>query len=330
MSVHSATGQTRRRFLKGGLLAGGLLASGRAASGAEPGRSPAGRRILFLTDIHARPDDRIRRELDRAADAVAATRPDIILSGGDHIHGGFGFPAGLGAGHWALVDDFFRRIEAGLDRKPTWIPMPGNHDLVGAAPADPAQRAGDPRQAVGRVLRQWGLPATDNPGGRLYYRRDLPAEKNRPATRILILDTVSVLADRSGYRGAIDPDQMTWIETGLSDWPADQPLIVLTHLPLLSTYSQVAESPTAGLGRNLVVTNGRQLDALLERFTRCRVLQGHLHVDETITWNDRTYRMGGAVCGAWWKGDNFGTPPGFLVLDQQPDGSLIDAYRTYA
>jgi hypothetical protein len=44
------------------------------------------------------------------------------------------------------------------------------------------------------------------------------------------------------------------------------------------------------------------------------VLQGHLHVNEMIRWQNTAFVTGGAVCGKWWRGVWYGTEEGFYDI----------------
>jgi len=72
-------------------------------------------------------------------------------------------------------------------------------------------------------------------------------------------------------------------------------------------FFQTKDGPEAALPANLVVGNANEVLALSAQHRLVLVLQGHLHVNESLRWNELTFLTGGAVSDAWWKGDNWGT-----------------------
>lgn len=83
-------------------------------------------------------------------------------------------------------------------------------------------------------------------------------------------------------------------------------------------FVQFRMSPTTPLPESLVVGNANEVLKLFAEHKLLMVLQGHLHVNEHIAWNDMDFILGGAVCGGWWDGDNLGTGPGFGLVEIGP------------
>ena len=293
----------RRDFLRtaGVSVAGGLMAGClRGGDGTEP------LRLVFFTDVHARPGDGIVEALEHAAAAINRLKPDLVIGGGDFIHGGMSLGADEARPRFGMFRAFREQIEARTEL------ILGNHDLVARPPAAAVAEAGDwdPRAPARSEL---GLAST---------WRSLELR----GIRFLLLDVVELRAE--GYRGFVPADQMAWLESELAETPADQPIVLVSHIPLRSTFKQMTESPVAPLPPNLVVENGNEVLKLFEGRSLRLVLQGHLHFDETIRVNRTTFLVGGAVCGGWWKGSNLGTPEGFAEVRWESVDPLSE-YMTY-
>lgn len=297
---------SRRRFFKIGVVTAASTCLGpRLFALPDDPRHPA-LRLAFFSDVHARPEPFMEKALAQAASAINQLEPDLIIGGGDGIHGGFRMAAGAAGEHWDLYRSFLSQLKA-----PTCVAV-GNHDLVGAEPEDGSAPAADARAEILELLGRQ----------RSYFRLD------HGGWTILVLDSVEILPE-GGYRGWVDAAQLQWIEASLATLPADAPILLVTHVPLRTTFAQHLGKTTDALEANHVVGNA---DAVLKCFTGRNlplVLQGHLHVDECIQWNQTTYLMGGAVSGSWWRGPNLGTPYGFQSLSAEPAGIGERSYKPY-
>jgi hypothetical protein len=131
--------------------------------------------------------------------------------------------------------------------------------------------------------------------------------------KIFILDSVEE-KDEGGYKGEINPVQMDWIKKKLVETPKDMPIIVSVHIPFITTETQVIKGSTIPNADNIVITNAKEVLELFEEHNLKLVLQGHLHIYEYMHVFGTTFITGGAVSGAWWKGDYYGTEEGFLLV----------------
>jgi len=301
---------TRRQFIQGaGAAVAGLAGTGLAAAAPGKGEGTGGRRLLrfaYITDCHAREELGAPEALEKLARLVNAQQPERVLIGGDSIHGGFYLSESAARARCAIFRErFLERLEAPADM------LFGNHDLAGVAPEDPAARLGEPRRVF---LEEWGLERT-------WRRIDAG-----PVT-FFLLDTVEVLADRSGYRGHCPEEQLAWLADELEAIPRSRPLVAVTHIPLRTTFMQARHGPLAPLEPSLVVDNGAALLGAFAGHNLQLVLQGHLHVNELIRWNGLPLLMGGAGCGGWWQGPNLGTEEGFGIVELFADGSTGWTYH---
>ena len=121
---------------------------------------------------------------------------------------------------------------------------------------------------------------------------------------------------------------MDWLRQDLGRTPKDQPIVVVLHIPLLTTFYQATQGATAAAPPGRVVVNNLDvLDAFTDH-NLALVLQGHLHVAERLQWRNTTFITGGAICGRWWRGPWQGTPEGFNVITLR-DGRIEWEYLAY-
>jgi 3',5'-cyclic AMP phosphodiesterase CpdA len=296
---------TRRAFLAG-LAAGGLLLTS-CARVVLPARGSGRKlRLAFYTDVHARTEWQTPLALEQATQAINASNPDLVLAGGDLITDGFQSSAATVAPRWDAYMKMHRGIEADL------YPAIGNHDLVAAIPEDGTAPAADPRAVFRRRL---GVART-------FYAFDAAGY------RFFVLDSIEVIGGELKYRGWIGEEQQQWLRSELSRLPKTTPLVVVLHIPLLTTFYGATQGTTFPAPANRVVVNNREVLKLFAEHNLVLVLQGHLHAKELMRWRDTTFITGGAVCGKWWRGDWYGTREGFNIVTLN-DGRVEWEYREY-
>jgi 3',5'-cyclic AMP phosphodiesterase CpdA len=254
-------------------------------------------RLVFFTDVHARIEWQTPVALERAATAINSCRPDLIVAGGDLITDGFQSTAEVVAPRWEAYLELHRALEAPVH------PVLGNHDLVAADPDDGSPPSPDPRREFRSLL---GVDST--------YR-----SVDAGGYHLVMLDSVVVSDDELRYHGRIDDRQLEWLRDDLSRVDRSTPIVIASHLPLLTAFYQATDGATEGAPANRVVVNNRAVLELFQDRNLLLVLQGHLHVDEMLRWRDVTFITGGAICGKWWRGPWHGTPEGFGVVTLRPD-----------
>ena len=304
MMSHSTNRHTRRRFL----ALAGATAAALPARAWWPSRGARGEslRLAFFTDVHARTEWETPRAMGMAATAINDARADLVVAGGDLITDGFQSAATTVEPRWKAYLEMHGAINGRVE------PVMGNHDLVGAIPEDGSEPSPDPRA---RFRDAFGLDRTARSftaGG--YY--------------FFLLDSIAVTGGSEKYRGRIDEPQLAWLSEELAGIEPDTPIVVASHIPLLTTMFQATEGATVAAKPNRVVENNLEIFDLFAGHNLLLVLQGHLHVDEMVRWRNTSFISGGAVCGKWWRGSWHGTREGFGVLTLRPDG--VDwQYRTY-
>ncbi len=302
-------GISRRTFIRRTAAGGGMLALGwpaRLSWATEPAPETASLKLVYYTDIHARTEWETPEAMLLAAAAMNAHKPDLILCGGDMITDGYSSSAAMVAPRWETVAAMHDAL------RPAPEVILGNHDLVGVEPGDGSPPEADFR---GNAREKLGLSRT--------YR-----SFDRAGYHFILLDSVEVTADPLKYRGYIDAEQLAWLRADLAAVDPDTPIIVMTHMPLASSFFQLTGGIEAPVPANRGVVNNLEVLAAFEGRRLLAVLQGHLHVNEMIRWRNTTFITGGAVCGKWWRGNWHGTSEGYGVLHLHPD--RVDwEYHTY-
>lgn len=298
---------TRRNFLNKLIAGFALLAGGGSiqTSCAMRGSDKGSTRLVFYTDVHARTEWDTPDAMALAADAINDRKADLVIAGGDLITDGFQSSAAKVAPRWDSYMKMHQAIKADV------YPAMGNHDLVGAIPTD-------------------GTPATDNP--RAIYMDRMGLERTyysftAAGYHFIVLDSIQVTGDEYQYQGIIRSQQLEWLKQDLATVPKDTPIIIVTHIPLLTSFFSASMGATYAAKPNRVLVNNREVLKTFEDYNLILVLQGHLHVNEMIKWQNTTFITGGAVCGKWWRGVWYGTEEGFYditLTGNRVESSYID------
>jgi hypothetical protein len=254
--------------------------------------------LTYFTDIHARTEWDVPEAMALAARKINGTEGDLVICGGDCITDGFQSGREAVIPRWkAYQESLAKQLKV-----PARTAM-GNHDLVGAIPEDGSQPEKDPRAMF---REEMGVKTT--------Y-----ASFSAGAYHVVMLDPFRITNDEWKYHGFVDEAQMKWLRGDLEKILAGTPIVLVCHMPLLTSFFQA----TAGQGKigppNRVVTNNVEV---LEAFAKHRlhlVLQGHLHVNEILRWRNTTFITGGAISGKWWRGEYHGTREGFGVVTMKKD-----------
>lgn len=256
-------------------------------------------RLGFLTDCHAMEGRNAPAWLAQSAQLINSMKPDLIIGGGDFVDGGFYNTGKKMNEHWKLANTFLKHIKVRLE------PVIGNHDFYEPVQKNGLPSAGDPRW---RFKKQFGLEKT--------YR-----SFEFRGYRFLVLDSIKVIGGPSPYMGWISSNQLRWLDHELERIPADQPIILCTHIPFKTSLNFGFGSFIApALGR-VTVLNSNEVMSKFKNRPLVAILQGHVHINEKLEFDGVPCITGGAVCGNWWKGPNMGTYPGLGMIEIIPVGS---------
>lgn len=284
---------TRHDVLK--LLALGLILSGFAGvisgcAGLNPKNQTS--RFVFFTDVHANTKQKVIASLARAANKINDLKPDFIVGGGDLVSGGFRDNLDTVSPRWDVYAKFHQMLNAKV------YSTLGNHDLVAAKPRDGSPAADDPRFIFKSRLSQ----------KQTYYSFD------HNGHHFMVLDSIYLTNDKYMYHGFIPDPQMQWIKNDLANISKEMPIVIITHIPLVTSFFSITDgASTAARPDRVIVNNAEVLDQFKDH-KLLLVLQGHLHIKERIDWRNTTFISGGAISGKWWQGSWHGTAEGFNLL----------------
>lgn len=249
--------------------------------------------FTFITDIHVQPEKNAIAGFQKAIDEINKLNPEFVITGGDLI-----FDA-LGVGY-ERADSLFDIYTAMTNKikAPVYNTI-GNHDVFGWYE----------KSKVDRNHSQFGKKMYENRLGKTYY------SFSHKGIKIFILDSIEELPEKGKYFGFINNEQIKWLKDELSNTDTTTLLIISTHIPLITTLSQIRGGSMVANERGLVVENSKEVLDLFKKHNLRLVLQGHLHYYEELNiMNKIKFITGGAVSGRWWNGDNQGLQEGFVKI----------------
>ncbi|MBC7924737.1 MAG: metallophosphoesterase [Bryobacteraceae bacterium] len=259
--------------------------------------------FVHLTDTHIQPELRAAEGCRESFRRVNSVKPEFVLVGGDLVFDAAAVPPQRARAVYNLYRESVKLIEAPIHT------VIGNHDVF-CVTTESGGRPDTPG---------YGKKMFEDHIGKRYYTFD------HKGWKFIALDSVH-LTPNGSFIGGIDDEQLTWLKNTLGTIEKTTPLVVLTHIPLVTGFLHFASSPASS--QMLVVTNAQDVLDLLWSHNLKAVLQGHTHVRETVLYNGCQFITSGAICGNWWKGLRLGHPEGFGVLSAK-NGQLTWRYETY-
>lgn len=247
--------------------------------------------IAFLTDIHIQPEENAVAGFTQALDLVNKLNPDFILTGGDLIMDALGQSYGRADSLYNLYQEVIKK-----SNMPVYNTM-GNHEIYGIykrSSADPAN------PEYGELMFEKRL-------GKSYYAFD------HKGWKFIIINSIED-TKKGKYVGQIDTAQISWIKSELKNTSPSTPIVISTHIPFITAYTQKYGGSTLPNDSSLVVYNSKEVIDLFNGYNLKLVLQGHLHTVEDIYIDGIHFITGGAVSAGWWKGPNRGFEEGFMYI----------------
>ena len=243
--------------------------------------------FAFVTDIHIRPDMNAPKGFQMAIDTINMLKPDFVLTGGDLIFDALRGNKSRSDSLFILYKDMSRQFDM-----PVYHCL-GNHDLFAIYEESPEDE-NHPDYKYGMFERHLG---------RSYYSFD------HKGWHFIILNSLDVTDDKR-YRGYVNELQMQWLKEQLGQVEKSTPIVVVTHIPLITTWQFV----NGGTGTRTVENSAEIFDLFADHNLKL-VLQGHIHWTESGTVNDRfQFITGGSIAGNGWKGRRHNTREGFLYI----------------
>ncbi|MET3128362.1 3',5'-cyclic AMP phosphodiesterase CpdA [Arcicella rosea] len=268
-------------------------------------------RVAHLTDVH------LKNELDAPAKFAKclhhvqqqSPKVDFILNGGDIVFDMNKENLSNINSQWKLLEDIIK-AESSI---PAHYCL-GNHDVWWSE--------NNKGQAV--YGKQYTLDKLSL--AKPYYS----VEKN--GWKFIILDSVHLDVDNTWYIGKLGDEQFAWLENELKNTNPSTPILVLSHIPILTATLMIKEkvgNRWEMLGGDMHTDTAKIINLFYQHPNVKVCLSGHVHLRDKVEYNNVTYICNGAVSGAWWKGNNKQTAPGYGLLDLYADGSFDEKYVNY-
>lgn len=314
MGIPVLKAMERRKLLKNiGLLAGGLSLPGLSAANPIIQHPKRVLRIAHLTDIHMQPNliaaHGFRKCLHHLQELDI--KPDFIVNGGDVVMGSKNATPEKSEKEWAA----YQRIITGENSLPVYTCV-GNHDIL-------VKRESITSFSDGKTR------AMDKLGqAKAYYSFD------RNDWHFIVLDSVQEKCVGHGYTASLGEAQMDWLEKDLQKTSAETPVMVISHIPILSACvfldGQNVRKDDWHVPGGWMHTDCVELVELFYKHKNIRLaVSGHIHLHDQVVYNGITYFCNGAVCGDYWFGKTRQTKAGYAVIDLFSDGSFTNHYITY-
>ncbi len=249
-------------------------------------------KVVFLTDIHLQPELNAVKGLSQALDSVNAIKPDFIITGGDLIMDALRASYGRADSLYNLYNETIKKVGC-----PVYNTM-GNHEIYGILEGSGADPEGE----------EYGEQMFEKRFGKSYYAFE------HKGWKFFIINSIEDTGE-NGYKGYIDAGQAKWIKEELEKTDISTPLVISTHIPFITAFTQRYQGSTVANSAGIVVENSKEILDLFKKHQLKLVLQGHLHAIEDIDIDGIHFITGGAVCGGWWKGPNQTYEEGFVSLE---------------
>ena len=184
-----------------------------------------------------------------------------------------------------------------------------------------------------------GTTGNESKFGKQWAMDELQIDKryrafDRAGWKWIYLDGTIPDYENGSYEARFDAEQYEWLESTLKSTPSHQPIIIVTHEPILSAAAFFHGDTTATgdfkVARSLMHIDGKEVSKLLSQYPNVNlVLSGHLHLSDRVDYMGVSHCCNGAICGNWWNGSFAGFPPGYALVDLYSDGSFENTFVAY-
>lgn len=332
------TRSSRRDYLKLLGLSGVTLAAASAGTLAqtEPARQAGRKRVLraaHITDIHVEPERAAGEGLTQMLRHLQAQtdRPQLVLNTGDCIYDSTSHPAKRVDKLW----DLWQQITAAELTLPMRVCI-GNHDVWGWN-KDKSKTTGDePHWGKARALAALGMDRSyysfDQAGWHFVALDSIhPADPAAPA-----VNANTGKADPTAvYIGKLDDEQFAWLEKDLAAVDPKTPVLVMSHIPILSVtpvvHPDAVKEDGFTFGGGAMHVDACRLKDLFRKYPNVKLaISGHQHLLDRVDYDGVSYLCNGAVSGGWWKEKNLGEcDAGYTLIDLFDDGTFGHQYVTF-
>lgn len=252
--------------------------------------------FAFLTDIHVQPERQAMEGFSKAIDMINKLNPDFVLTGGDGIYDALGKTYERADSLYRIYDSLQKRFNM-----PVYNTM-GNHEVFGLYE----------KSGVSTAHPEYGKQMFEKRIGKRYYSFD------RDNWHFMVLDDIG-FTDHRTYYGHVDSVQMQWIRNDLEKLDSNTNIVISAHIPFETVFINHFLKNQGVNDSIILVTNGGEVLNLFENKNLKLVLQGHTHILEDVFIDGIHFVTGGAVSAHWWRGPNFSTEEGFLLVKVYKD-----------
>lgn len=247
--------------------------------------------FVFCTDIHLQYERNAVQGFEKAINSINKLKPAFVITGGDLIMDALGQSYGRADSLYNLYQEVTKKFNV-----PVYNTM-GNHEIYGIYKKSGADSTNP----------EYGEKMFEKRLGKSYYSFEYNGWK------FMIINSIED-TKQSKYIGLVDEKQIQWIKQELSNTDPNTPIVISTHIPFISIYSQRYTGSTVPNDSSLVVANSKEVLDLFKNYNLKLVLQGHLHTVEDIFVEGIHFITGGAVSAAWWTGPNMGFEEGYMYI----------------
>ena len=305
---HTMTDLIARRSLLKGL--GGLASAPLLNNLSIPADKPV-LRVAHFTDVHLKDDLGAPGKFVKCLHHIQNQSPkvDLLLNGGDIVFD-------MNKENLASIDAQWKLMH-GIMKQESSLPIHyclGNHDVWWYE--DSKQT---PTYGKHYALNQLQLSSP-------YY------SFTQKGWKFIILDSTHQDIDDTWYIGKLGEKQFAWLENELNNTPATMPVLVMSHIPILTALLMIEDNVVNRwemLGGEMHTDTAKILGLFYKHKNVKLCLSGHLHMRDKVIYNDVAYLCNGAVSGAWWNGIRRETAPGYAVIDLYADGRFDERYVNY-
>lgn len=255
--------------------------------------------FVFMSDIHYTQKYNAPRGFQMLVDTLNQLNPDLVMVGGDIIYDALRVKEKELIGNTKAYLEQAAKINAPLHY------AVGNHEVF-----ELYQKEADTNGAL------YGKRYYEKYFGKRYYSFD------HKGWHFMVLDNIYITPDRK-YIGKIDSVQLQWIKEDLQTVAAQTPIIIMMHVPLITTLSQWYGGGTNANDDKVAAVDSHRLLRLFESKNLRLVLQGHLHYFEALNvLNKTTFITAPSVSGKWWRSKQHNVEEGFIKINV--DGDKVD------
>lgn len=251
-------------------------------------------KFVFMTDLHIQREANAVEGIKKAINEINKISPDFVITGGDLIMDAL-------AVSYERADSLYNLLNETLNllKVPVYHTI-GNHEIFGWYPQS---KTSPDHPEYGKKMFEKRL-------GKTYKTFEYNGWK------FFILDSIEKLNEQGKYEGRINNEQISWLSEELSKTDKQTPIVIVTHIPFITTLTQITKGSLEPNTPGLVVGNSLDVLNLFKDHNLKLVLQGHLHILEEINLNNKIrFLTGGAISGRWWTGPNNGLEEGFVIVN---------------